>query len=326
MGQAPATGKSSAAVSEAWIDATAHAATSFATGGAAVAEAVSASVAALTGEVLTTMFLTKLKWTAALVLAAGLVATGVGVLAQQQGGGGPQPAAEGGQATAPARMKYEIRIWKDGASTGGPIVVEQDLDKEVHLNTPYGVIDIHPASQPDPLEPASAGKAGGMNQMMMMGGQMGGRGMMGGQPRGMGAMMGGQPRGMMMGRPGGMMNQMMGRPGGMMNPMGMMRGGMMNPLGNMRGGMAGPQQPQAEMGAAVREATDQRAQDRAQRVEDQEQAAGKVMAGMMMGMGHKPSQEQRLGELERKLDEILKTLESLKPQQARDPFQAKDPE
>jgi RNA polymerase sigma factor (sigma-70 family) len=71
---------------------TLHAALKVAAGRAVTAGVVSASVASLTDGVLSTMLLTKLKWTAATVLAAGgmMTSAGVAVLARQDA---PRPAA-----------------------------------------------------------------------------------------------------------------------------------------------------------------------------------------------------------------------------------------
>jgi RNA polymerase sigma factor (sigma-70 family) len=80
-------------VPPALLETTVHAAIRFAAGNTAAAGAVSASVAALTEGVLKTMFLTKLKM-AAVVVVAGLVVTGLSVQAQQSdnhGAGPPGP-------------------------------------------------------------------------------------------------------------------------------------------------------------------------------------------------------------------------------------------
>jgi RNA polymerase sigma factor (sigma-70 family) len=77
-----------AAVSPALVESTTRAAASFAAGQSAAAGAISPYVAALTKGVLRTMFLTKLKLAAVLMLAVGVAGTGAGVLSFQALAGG----------------------------------------------------------------------------------------------------------------------------------------------------------------------------------------------------------------------------------------------
>jgi RNA polymerase sigma factor (sigma-70 family) len=98
------TGEAAAAVVPAALSATTlKAALLFATGEAAAAGFVSAQAAALTKGVLKTMFLTKLKLTAAFVLAVGLTGAGIGVFTLDKLGAA-QPAARPGLASTAPRL------------------------------------------------------------------------------------------------------------------------------------------------------------------------------------------------------------------------------
>jgi hypothetical protein len=92
------------------------------------------------------MLMNKLKTIAGILLAVGLVVTGVRVLAQQGAEAGRQAAR---QVAAP-RMKYEIRIWKNGEATGDPLVVEEADGAELVVTTPNERIRISPRPQPVP--------------------------------------------------------------------------------------------------------------------------------------------------------------------------------
>jgi len=90
----------SAAVPTALVDSTVQAAVLVAASPVAAAGSISASAAALSEGVLKAMIFTKIKVGAAVVLAAGVVVTGAGVLAQQGGGARPGKPAQTAEANA----------------------------------------------------------------------------------------------------------------------------------------------------------------------------------------------------------------------------------
>jgi Flp pilus assembly protein RcpC/CpaB len=92
------------------------------------------------------MLMTKLKTIAGIFLVVGLVVAGAGVLAQQ----GPEAERQAAGAGAAPRMKYEIRIWKDGEATGKPLVVEEADGAELWITTPNERIVISPRPEPVP--------------------------------------------------------------------------------------------------------------------------------------------------------------------------------
>jgi RNA polymerase sigma factor (sigma-70 family) len=80
--------------------------------------AVSASAAALAHEVLHTMYLTRLKWTAAIVLALGLFGSGAGVATYEAVAGGQAPAKDAAKADPPAKPPADSIV-----ISGGPVTV-----------------------------------------------------------------------------------------------------------------------------------------------------------------------------------------------------------
>jgi pilus assembly protein CpaB len=92
------------------------------------------------------MLMTKLKTVAGILLVVGLGVTGAGVLAQREPEAGRRAAHE----VAAPRMKYEIRIWKDGEATGEPLVVEEADGAELSITTPNERILISPRRQSVP--------------------------------------------------------------------------------------------------------------------------------------------------------------------------------
>ncbi len=131
-----------AAVPAALASATIRSATRFAAGRMAVG-VVTASVASLTDGVLRTMALTKLMTVGVSGLLLTVVLTGAGLLAQSEG----EPSRARRVAGNPV-MKYEIRIWRDGKPTGEPVVAERTLGASVHIVTPDSRIDIRPSPKP----------------------------------------------------------------------------------------------------------------------------------------------------------------------------------
>ena len=93
--------------------------------------------------------MTKLKTVAGILLAVGLGVTGAGVLAQRE----PEAGRRAAHAVAAPRMKYEIRIWKDGEATGEPLVVEEADGAELSITTPDEriLISPRPRSVPGPV-------------------------------------------------------------------------------------------------------------------------------------------------------------------------------
>ena len=90
--------------------------------------------------------MTKLKTIAVILLVVGLGVAGAGVLAQQ----GPEAERQAAGEGAAPRMKYEIRIWKDGEATGKPLVVEEADGAELWITTPNERIVISPRPEPVP--------------------------------------------------------------------------------------------------------------------------------------------------------------------------------
>src|SRR5262249_30079554 len=90
-----------------------------------------------------------LKTVAGILLVVGLGVTGAGVLAQREPEAERRAAHEG----AAPRMKYEIRIWKNGEATGEPLLVEEGDDADLSITTPNEriLISPRPRSVPGPV-------------------------------------------------------------------------------------------------------------------------------------------------------------------------------
>lgn len=270
------------------------------TTGRAVAGAVSAPVFALSEGVLRSMLISKIKITAGAVLAGVLAAGSAGVLAQA--GGGPDPKAPSG----PARVRYEIRVSVDGKPTGEPIVAEVAEGSDILLKTPNEAIHIDRSSSK--AQATQSEMAKGAMRMSMMGmyqdplarqkgpsergdsdddARAKNRGTRTKEAR-KDTGQKGYDSGPMMDR-----GSMMGM--GMPSMMGSTR------RGGMEAGAAGEAPNMAPPGAGGNSG---------------------AMMGMMRGMGMMGGppprdQEQRLREVERKLDEILKRLDDQKSRSAK---------
>jgi RNA polymerase sigma factor (sigma-70 family) len=288
--------------------------------GRAVAGVFSAPVVALSEGVLKAMVFTKMKLAVAVVLGAVAVVAGAGALAQSGPAIKASPRSAGGH-----RARYEIRVWVDGEPAGEPIVGEVADGQSVTFNTasdsihiqrrgaggpPYATGSMGPMGGAVPVDPAAepgvpaSGGGGGAGAMMgpgeMPSGPMPGAG-------GGGAPMMPGPGGMMAGGGGAGMSSMMGA--GMMGPRmgGMAMAGAMSKdaavkHSKVKGGPVGKstQNAESESGAP-----------RGMGMESM--TSGMMSMRRMGGSASGPGdQEERLRELERKLDEILKRLDDRK--------------
>ena len=122
------------------LHATVRSATQYAAKGSA-AGAVSMMTTEVVQDVMGAMIMSKLKLLSGTVLLLAIVLTGAHGLSQS----GQPPMAQG--PGPPPRMKYELRIWKNGEPTGKPIVVEGLQGEPVRIDTPDGPLEIHRAPE-----------------------------------------------------------------------------------------------------------------------------------------------------------------------------------
>ena len=92
-------------------------------------------------DVIRAMIMSKLKMLSGTILLLAIVLTGAHGLSQS----GEPPAAQ--RPGPPPRMKYELRIWKDGEPTGKPIVVEGFQGEPVRIESLDGPLEIHRAPE-----------------------------------------------------------------------------------------------------------------------------------------------------------------------------------
>ncbi len=129
---------------------TVHSATQFAAKGSA-AGVVSTVTAKVVQDVMRAMIMSKLKLLSGTTLLLAIVLTGAHGLSQS----GQPPVAQGPSPPPlapqvpgpPPRLKYELRIWKNGEPTGKPIVVEGLQGEPVRIDTPDGPLEIHRAPE-----------------------------------------------------------------------------------------------------------------------------------------------------------------------------------
>lgn len=143
-GVAPSTRQASPAIPSALADATARAATHCVSGVRGTPGLVSKSTVLLMESELKAMLLTKVKAGCLALIVIGAVFGGSALPARQAGSPEALPR---GTAAEPPRLKFEIRVWRNGKESREPIVVDVTEEMLYRIETEDASIQIRPRSR-----------------------------------------------------------------------------------------------------------------------------------------------------------------------------------